>query len=199
MKFCWERLKSFRLKIWVVSTSFFGQISYRGPPHQVDFGKIDLIGEIIVKRVKIDGYEIEIEDGDLKKGYYKDYEGKEESFIIDEKLKRDFIERRRKEYSDEHKERKYIDAYLKDEYLVEIKISKNVMSPEDMMVKRENLIEIIREIWRLPSPQNRRVYMKIIDDYSVPEIARIENRDVSVIRRSIATGLKKVRDKIKKF
>ena len=41
--------------------------------------------------------------------------------------------------------------------------------------------------------------MKIIDDYSVPEIARIENRDVSVIRRSIATGLKKVRDKIKKF
>ena len=70
---------------------------------------------------------------------------------------------------------------------------------EEMLLEKEGEREIIRKIWDLPIPQNRRVYMFIVDEFSLTEIARIEKRDVSVIKRSVDAGIRKLQKNLKNF
>ena len=71
-------------------------------------------------------------------------------------------------------------------------------SVEDEVIGKQSVMEIIDEIWKLPYPQNKRVYLHIIKGFSNKEISKIENRCHSVISRSIEAGLKKLRKKLQK-
>ena len=51
----------------------------------------------------------------------------------------------------------------------------------------------------LPTPQNRRVYMKIVSEFSITKIAKIEQRAIPVIKRSIDRGIEKLQKNLKNF
>lgn len=70
---------------------------------------------------------------------------------------------------------------------------------EDEIISKVNIELIEREIWKLPTPQNRRVYKYLIEQLSNKEIAEIEKCDHSSISKSINTGLKKLRKNLKNF
>ncbi|MBP3832183.1 MAG: hypothetical protein IJJ82_04065 [Clostridia bacterium] len=71
-------------------------------------------------------------------------------------------------------------------------------SVEDEVIDNQSVLEIINEIWKLPYPQNKRVYMYIVKGLSNKEISKIENRCHSVISRSIEAGLNTLRKKLQK-
>lgn len=152
-----------------------------------------------MKRENIDGYEVFSENGEFKKIVFKDYLGNEICISVEQCLKIELLQRRKESYSEEHKVRKHIDTYIHDDYLFDIRTSKVAESPEDIILAEENRDKIIREIWKLPEPQNRRVYMNVVDEFSLTKIAKIESRDLSVIKRSVDVGLKKLRKKLKNF
>ena len=72
-------------------------------------------------------------------------------------------------------------------------------SIEEKVIENDTVTTIIREIWKLPIPQNRRVYMKVVDEFTYSQIARIEKVDRSVIKRSVDAGIKKLQKKLKNF
>lgn len=152
-----------------------------------------------MKKENIDGYEVYSENGEFKKIIFKDYIGNEICVSIEKYLKIELLQRRKEKYSEEHKIRKHIDTYLHDDFLLDIRTSNNVESPEDIILAEEKRDKIIQEIWKLPEPQNRRVYMKVVDEISLTEIAKIEKRDLSAIKRSVEVGIKKLQKKLKNF
>ena len=152
-----------------------------------------------MKKENIDGYEVYSENGQLIKIIFKDILGKEFCVGIGKKVEEELVRRRREGYSEEHKIRKNIDTYVNDDFLLEIKTSNIIKNPEEIIIANEKFTRIIREIWRLPDPQNRRVYMKIVSGFSLTEISKIENRHKSVIKRSIDAGIKKLQKKLKNF
>ena len=152
-----------------------------------------------MKKENIDGYEVYSENGEFKKIIFKDYLGNEICISVEQCLKIELLHRRQEGYSEEHKVRKHIDTYIHDDYLFDVRTSKAAESPEDIILAEEKRDRIIQEIWKLPAPQNRRVYMKVVDDFSLTEISKIENRDFAAIKRSIEARIKKVEKKIKKF
>lgn len=152
-----------------------------------------------MKKINIDGYEIYIENKKMLIGSFTDYEGKKHWFKIDEILENDFIERRKKEFAREYEERVHLDTSIDNDYTLEVRNVFKIKSAEDTFIENNTLEKIVKEIWSLPTPQNRRTYMKLISGFSLTEISRIENRDISAIKRSVDTGIEKIRKKFKKF
>ena len=152
-----------------------------------------------MRKINIDGYEIYIENKKMLIGAFTDYEGKKHWFKIDEILENDFIERRKREFAKEYEERVHLDTSIDNEYTLEVRNVLKIKSAEDTFIENNTLEKIVKEIWNLPTPQNRRTYMKLISGFSLTEIARIENRDIAAIKRSVDTGLEKIRKKFKKF
>lgn len=152
-----------------------------------------------MRKIIIDGYEVFIENGKMILGAFTDYDGNKHWFKIDEILENDFIERRKKEFAKEYEERVHLDTSIDNEYTLEIRNVFKIKSAEDTFLEKNTIEKIVKEIWNLPTPQNRRTYMKLISGFSLTEIARIENRDVAAIKRSVDTGLDKIRKKFKKF
>lgn len=70
---------------------------------------------------------------------------------------------------------------------------------EEEIISKINVELIKREIWKLPTPQNRRVYKYLIEQLSNKEIAEVEKCDHSSISKSINTGMKKLRKNLKNF
>ena len=77
-----------------------------------------------------------------------------------------------------------------------IKKNKNL---EDEIIKGINEELIIKTIWKLPTPQNKRVYMNLIKELSMGEIAKIEACSISAISQSISIGIKELQKKLKNF
>ena len=69
-----------------------------------------------------------------------------------------------------------------------------IKSAEDEALEKLGEMKIIQEIWNLPDPQNRRVYMYLVEGLSNKEISEIEGRDHSVISKSISAGIKKLQN-----
>ena len=80
----------------------------------------------------------------------------------------------------------------------ETSINKEI-SLEEQVISNLESERIIKEIWKLPTPQNRRVYMYIVDEFSYTKIAKIENRSIPTVKESIDRGLENLRKKLKKF
>lgn len=171
-------------------------IAPRAPP--VD-SKNESIGGKKVKKENIDGYEVYSENGEFKKMIFKDYLGNEICVSIEQCLKIELLQRRKEEYAEDYRVRRYIDTFLNDEYLLEVKFSNKIATPEEIILAEDGQDRIIKEIWNLPEPQNRRVYMYIVDEFSLTKIAKIENRAIPVIKRSIDRGILILQKKFKKF
>ena len=152
-----------------------------------------------MKKENIDGYEVYSENGEFIKITFKDFLGNEICVSIGQDVKEEFLKRRREGYSEEHKVRKHIDTFIYDDFLLDIKTSNEVINPEEIILAEDGRARIIQEIWKLPDPQNRRVYMRVVDGFSLTEISKIENRNLSVIKRSVDAGLETLRKKLKKF
>ena len=70
---------------------------------------------------------------------------------------------------------------------------------EEQVISNLESERIIKEIWKLPTPQNRRVYMYVVDEFSYTKIAKVENRSIPTVKESIDRGLQNLRKKLKKF
>ena len=110
------------------------------------------------------------------------------------------FERQKKE---DKSQRNKFDRYIEHLPLTETQINtraihKNQLT-EEIVLEKESINEIIREIWNLPTPQNRRVYMKIVSEFSITKIAKIEQRAIPVIKRSIDRGIEKLQKNLKNF
>lgn len=153
-----------------------------------------------MKKEIIDGYEVYSENGEFKNIIFNDYLNNKISISIEQQyLKIELLKRRKERYSEEHEKRKHIDAFLKNDSIINIKTLNKIKTPEEIVLENDGKERIIKEIWNLPEPQNRRVYMFIVDEFSLTKIAKIENRCISVIKRSIDSGLEKLRKKLKNF
>ena len=95
------------------------------------------------------------------------------------------------------------DRHIEHLELTETQINKRAISKapttEEMFFEKEGERQIIKTIWSLPEPQNRRVYMFIVEELSLTEIAKIENRAIPVIKRSVDRGIKNLQEKLKKI
>ena len=152
-----------------------------------------------MKKIIIDGYEISVENGKFTKATFIDADGNEVTINLGEDLRLEFVKRRREEFRNKYENRKHIDTYLKDYYLLDTKISKNNNLMERDVVDEDFKNFIIKEIKKLPTPQNKRVYMSVVNRYSYMKIAEIEGVSDTAIRHSVERGKRKLQEKLKQF
>lgn len=130
---------------------------------------------------------VEGEDGRLK--FTKINSEILDEFIIEKKIKK----------SHRHEYDRHIEHSQLTEASLNARMIKKDKSIEDDYIEKEGINYIIRAIWKLPEPQNRRVYMHIVDGLSFSKIAMIEERHKSVIKRSIESGLRNLRKNLKHY
>lgn len=152
-----------------------------------------------MKKIKIDGYEISVENGNFTKATFIDADGNEININLEEDLRLEFDRRRKEEFKEQYEKRKHIDTFIKDDYIFEVKTSNNSYSIEDKYIEEEKKDKIIKEIWKLPAPQNRRVFMSVVSKYSLTKIANIEGVSVNAIKSSIMIGKKKLQKNLRNF
>jgi DNA-directed RNA polymerase specialized sigma24 family protein len=141
-----------------------------------------------IKRESIDTYII-FSNSDESKNIiaFKDVNGKARIIRVN-RLLRDEYRRRKSEEN----------SQLTDVSLNKRATNKEI-SLEEQVISNLEVENIIREIWKLPTPQNRRVYMFIVDEMTLTKIAKIENRSIPTVKESIDRGLENLRKKLKKF
>ena len=136
----------------------------------------------------------------FKKATFIDTDGSEVTINLGEDLRLEFVKRRREEFKEQYEKRKHIDRFIKDDdYIFEVKTSNNSYSIEDTFIKEEEKNKIIKEIWKLPIPQNRRVFMSVVNKYSLTKIANIEGDSVNAVKSSIILGKEKLKKILKNF
>jgi len=150
-----------------------------------------------MKKIIIDDYEITVENGVFTNAIYRDFNGNEIKVELDKKLQKEFKKRRREEFNMIYERRKHIDLYITDDEKEILLVNKK--SLDDEVEEKIAEEEIIKEIWKLPSPQNKRVFMKLINNYSLTKIAKIEGVSVAAIKYSIDKGIESLRKKLKNF
>ena len=119
--------------------------------------------------------------------------------VIDRKLRDKYKKRKSKKNSQNIKFSRYIE-HLE---LTDISLNKGAtnkgISLEEQVISNLESERIIKEIWKLPTPQNRRVYMYIVDEFSYTKIAKIENRSIPTVKESVDRGLENLRKKLEKI
>lgn len=152
------------------------------------------------KEINVDGYNINFENKDIKNMSFKNYFGEKINVNDAKCMKVEILIRISEECSYDHEKRRHFDSYINlNDYLLGNKESFRVPSPEEIIIKNEGEELILKEIWNLPVPQNRRVYMHIVDKISLTDIAKKENRAIPVIKRSVDRGIKNLQQKLKKI
>lgn len=149
--------------------------------------------------IHIDNYDVCEDNGKFLAATFTDYEGISHEVEIDKKLEEYFKEVRREEYSEEWETRFHIDVEINNKaelFEINISLKSDVRSAEDIFLENEIEKEIISEIKKLPIQQSKRVYLRIIKDCNVTEIAKLESRDKAAISRSIKSALYKIFKKI---
>lgn len=153
-----------------------------------------------IKREIIDTY-IVFSNSDETKNIivFKDENGNSRAIRANKLLRDEYKKRKSEENSQNIKFSRYIEhSELTDISLNKRAVDKEV-SLEDQVVSNLETERIIKEIWKLPAPQNRRVYMYIVDEFSYTKIAKIEDRSIPTVKESIDRGLENLRKKLKKF
>lgn len=153
-----------------------------------------------IKREIIDTY-IVFSNSDETKNIivFKDENGNSRAIRANKLLRDEYKKRKSEENSQNIKFSRYIEhSELTDISLNKRAVNKEV-SLEDQVVSNLETERIIKEIWKLPAPQNRRVYMYIVDEFSYTKIAKIEDRSIPTVKESIDRGLENLRKKLKKF
>lgn len=153
-----------------------------------------------IKREIIDTYIVFSNSDDSKNVIvFKDGNGKSKIIRANKTLRNEYKRRKSEENSQNIKFSRYIEhSELTDISLNKRSINKEI-SLEEQVISNLESERIIKEIWRLPTPQNRRVYMYIVDEFSYTKIAKIENRSIPTVKESIDRGLENLRKKLNKF
>lgn len=153
-----------------------------------------------IKREIIDTYII-FSNSDNSKNVivFKDGNGKSRAIRANETLRNEYKKRKSEENSQNIKFSRYIEhSELTDIALNKRAINKEI-SLEEQVISNLESERIIKEIWKLPTPQNRRVYMYIVDEFSYTKIAKIENRSIPTVKESIDRGLENLKKKLNKI
>lgn len=154
----------------------------------------------MLKKITLDNYEIIIEDGKMIIGSYIDYNGDKQYFKITEELEKEFRDRLKYYYREQWEKRVKIDTGINaDDEIFEIKISVNSKSAEDIAIANDVIHNIKQEINKLPKKQGKRTYLKVISEFTLTEIAKIENCKKQSIQESVDAGINKIIKKFKKF
>ena len=153
-----------------------------------------------IKREIIDTYIVFSNSDDSKNIIvFKDGNGKSRIIRANETLINEYKKRKSEENSQNIK----FSRYIEHSELTDISLNKRAtnkgISLEEQVISNLESERIIKEIWKLPTPQNRRVYMYIVDEFSYTKIAKIENRSIPTVKESIDRGLENLRKKLKKF
>ena len=150
-----------------------------------------------IKREVIDTY-IVFSNSDESKNIivFKDENGKSRVIRANEKLRDEYKKRKSEENSQNIK----FSRYIEHSELTDISLNKRATNRlEEQVISNLESERIIKEIWKLPTPQNRRVYMYIVDEFSYTKIAKIENRSIPTVKESVDRGLENLRKKLKKI
>lgn len=153
-----------------------------------------------IKREIIDTYIVFCNSNDSKNIIAFKDENRKLRVVRANELLRDEYKRRK---SEENSQNIKFSRYIEHSDLTDISLNKRAInkeiSLEEQVVSNLESERIIKEIWKLPTPQNRRVYMYIVDEFQYTEIAKIENRSIPTVKESIDRGLENLRKKLKKF
>lgn len=153
-----------------------------------------------IKREIIDTYIVFSNSDDSKNIIvFKDGNGNSKIIRANETLRNEYKRRKSEENSQNIKFSRYIEHSELTENSLNKRATNKEISLEEQVISNLESERIIKEIWKLPTPQNRRVYMYIVDEFSYTKIAKIENRSIPTVKESIDRGLENLRKKLKKF
>lgn len=153
-----------------------------------------------IKREIIDTYIVFSNSDDSKNVIvFKDGNGNSKIIRANETLRNEYKRRKSEENSQNIKFSRYIEHSELTENSLNKRAANKEISLEEQVISNLESERIIKEIWKLPTPQNRRVYMYIVDEFSYTKIAKIENRSIPTVKESIDRGLENLRKKLKKF
>ena len=86
--------------------------------------------------------------------------------------------------------------YIEHSELTEITLYNRCMQKnkkiEELIINEKETESITEVIWKLPNPQNRRVYMRVIEKFTISKIAKIEGCSKSAISQSVRLGIEKI-------
>mgnify|MGYP000279214784 FL=1 len=153
-----------------------------------------------IKREIIDTYIVFSNSDDSKNVIvFKDGNGNSKIIRANETLRNKYKRRKSEENSQNIKFSRYIEHSELTENSLNKRATNKEISLEEQVISNLESERIIKEIWKLPTPQNRRVYMYIVDEFSYTKIAKVENRSIPTVKESIDRGLENLRKKLKKF
>lgn len=93
--------------------------------------------------------------------------------------------------------------YIEHSELTEITLYNRCMQKnkkiEELIINEKETESITEIIWKLPNPQNRRVYMRVIEKFTISKIAKIEGCSKSAISQSVRLGIEKILKNLKKI
>lgn len=153
-----------------------------------------------IKREIIDTY-IVFSNNDESKNIivFKDINRKSRAVRVNNNIREEYRRRKSEENSQKIKYSRYIEHSVLTDISLNKRSANKEISLEEEVVSKLQVERILKEIWNLPEPQNRRVYMYIVDEFSYTKIAKIENRSIPTVKESIDRGLENLRKKLKKF
>ena len=153
-----------------------------------------------IKREIIDTY-IVFSNNDESKNIivFKDTNRKSRAVRVNNNIREEYRRRKSEENSQKIKYSRYIEHSVLTDISLNKRSANKEISLEEEVVSKLQAERILKEIWNLPEPQNRRVYMYIVDEFSYTKIAKIENRSIPTVKESIDRGLENLRKKLKKF
>ena len=153
-----------------------------------------------IKREIIDTY-IVFSNHDESKNIivFKDTNRKSRAVRVNNNIREEYRRRKSEENSQKIKYSRYIEHSVLTDISLNNRSANKEISLEEEVVSKLQVERILKEIWNLPEPQNRRVYMYIVDEFSYTKIAKIENRSIPTVKESIDRGLENLRKKLKKF
>ena len=153
-----------------------------------------------IKREIIDTYIVFSNSDDSKNVIvFKDGNGNSKIIKANETLRNEYKRRKSEENSQNIKFSRYIEHSELTENSLNKRATNKEISLEEQVISNLESERIIKEIWKLPTPQNRLVYMYVVDEFSYTKIAKIENRSIPTVKESIDRGLENLRKKLKKF
>ena len=130
---------------------------------------------------------------------FKDINRKSRVVRVNNNIREEYRRRKSEENSQKIKYSRYIEHSVLTDISLNKRSANKEISLEEEVVSKLQVEKILKEIWNLPEPQNRRVYMYIVDEFSYTKIAKIENRSIPTVKESIDRGLENLRKKLKKF
>ena len=153
-----------------------------------------------IKREIIDTYVV-FSNNDESKNIivFKDTNRKSRVIRVNNIIREEYRRRKSEENSQKIKYSRYIEHSVLTDISLNKRSANKEISLEEEVVSKLQVERILKEIWNLPEPQNRRVYMYIVDEFSYTKIAKIENRSIPTVKESIDRGLENLRKKLKKF